>query len=942
MVIAALSQDTVRLLGSSTVITTPVDLVKELLDNAIDAKATSVEIRAAPNLVDKIEVQDNGNGINEEDYDSLGRTGHTSKIISFDEIPSLGGSTLGFRGQALASANSSGKVTVTTRTSMDQTAILMTLRAGVGGMDNKQRVPAPVGTTVSVTGLYSNFPVRVRTAIKDAPKNISKIKQLLQEYALARPGIRLSFKSLGGKAKWSYSPRPQATVREAVIQVLGTEVISQCMIRTIVSGRDDEEIKSTQHSERISIQAVFPSADGDLSKISNKGAFFAVDSRPLTSSSGTMKKLLKTFKSFLARALSETGGHDCPRDPFICVNIRCSPGSYDVNIEPSKNQVIFASESRLMDLFGRLCTEVYRTPQKRDAFVTLETRRLLQGPRTQTPPLSSDGPPEDVGPDTQKYCLEYYHGPNFLESTVATVGAVDNRRAFQPVRPYESCLGNPRQPPTTTRGSRSSEICHTRKASHTGTDPVRRHAQCTLVQEDLREAATVEVENTDAALSNLKSRAEDAPRVDILGDLVMSSDEEAEMLASHLCDQPDAQIRGRNRERAVGSPNPWTMGGSIVPTQQPLGGIAVPEGDALNSIPSRALHVDHAAEESFDNLPILQPYGGLAGNLQPTHAMHMGNTHPANQPYLPSIASHSTLEYNSGTVSLLHAMQEAQSQSRFGGRHPLPTLRPNHEHTRGNTGPDGLVQTTISFGGTKLSQKPKTQPAQLHVDDVPSRSNPPYRKPWKDNHGKGGSKAARKSRNAQSHVIHQVDHHQIDRVGCDGTGSLSNERANHPEAHTLQRPDDRTLESSTTSLPKPRDADGNEFEIDPRKYLMRRQRSEADHQRRGRPMRQRAKSDMLPLETVPNTYQMQRLVLNMASDVEVFGNSRKNTFRDADFGGGFCADTKLGQDMGLEDAAEVETRLRRLLDEWTLTTLGQRIGVDVNIGALVKGKTAAT
>lgn len=924
MVIAALSQYTVRLLGSSTVITTPIDLVKELLDNAIDAKATSVEILVAPNLVDKIEVRDNGHGISKEDYDSLGRTGHTSKITSFDEIPSLGGSTLGFRGKALASANSLGKVTVTTRTAMDPTAILLTLRTGVGGTDNKQRVPAPVGTTVAVTGLYSNFPVRVRTAIKDAPKNMSKIRQLLQKYALARPGIRLSFKSLGGKTKWSYSPRPQATVREAVIQVFGTEVVSQCMIRTIVSGQDDEEIEFAQHSGHMFIQAVLPSADGDLSKISNKGAFFAVDSRPLTSSSGTMRKLLKTFKSLLARALSEADGHDCPRDPFICVNVRCSPGSYDVNIEPSKSQVIFASESLLTELFERLCTEVYKTPQKRGAFVTLETRRLLQGPQTQTHPLSSGGPHEDVGSNTQTPCSEYNHGPNSLESTVDIVGVVDNRHAFQPVRPYEFCLGNPTQPPITTCGLRSSEICHLKKASRTGADPVRRHAQRTPVQEDLRESATVEVENIDGALSNLESRAEDAPGMDSLDDLDMSSDEEAEVLASYFRGQLGARIRDRNRERAIEPSNLRTMGENIAPTQQPLGGTAVPEGDAFNSIPSYSLHVDQTAEESFDDLPILQPHRGLAGNLQPTRAMHMGNTHPTHKPYLPSIASHSSLESNLGTVSALNATQEAQSQSRFNGRHPLPTLRPNHEQTRGNIGPDGLVQTTISFGGTKPSQNPKAQPAQLHVDDMPSRSNPPYCKPWKDNHGKGGSKAPRKSRNVQSHAIHRVDHRQIDRLGHDETGFSSNECANHPEVHILPRPDDHALESSITSLPRPTEC------------------SEAEHQRRGRPVLQEMKSDMLPLETVPNTYQMHRLVLNMTPDVEMFGNPRKNMFRDTDFDGGFCADTKLGQDMGLEDAAEVETRLRRLLDEWTLTTLGQRICVDVNIGALVKGKTAAT
>lgn len=821
MVIAALSQETVRLLGSPTVITTPVDLVKELLDNALDAKATSVEVLVAPNLVDRIEVRDNGHGISQEDYDSLGRTGHTSKITSFDEIPYLGGTTLGFGGQALASANTLGKVTVTTRTSKDPTAMLITLRARVGGVDGKQRTSAPAGTTVGVTGLYSNLPVRVRTAIKDAPKNMSKIKQLLHEYALARPGTRLSFKSLGGKAAWSYSPRPQATVREAVVQTFGTEVMSQCMIRTICSSQADDEPKSTQDNEHMSMQAVLPSADGDLTKVANKGAFFAVDSRPLTSADGAMKKLLKTFKSFLARTLSETDGHHCPRDPFVCVNIRCSPGSYDVNVEPSKNQVIFASESRLTDLFERLCTEVYRTPQNTGAFATLETRRLLQGPQTQTPPLSSDGPEEDARPDKQAP-LASSHGSTMHDSTV-----VGNSRAFQSVRPYGPGLGSPKQSLTTTCGTTSSEVCHTRKAPHTGTGPVRRHAQSTPGQECLLEA-----ENIDADLPNLQSRArtagtttvaqntfhhpslEDALGLDVPSYLDMSSDEEAEILASCFRGQPDARIRGQNRAGAIESPNTWTMARNIAPIQQPLGRIT---GDAINAFPSLALQAEQTAEDSFEDLPVLQPHDSLAGNLQLGRPIHMDNARPAHQPYLPSVASHSTLECTPDIVSALDALREAQSPSRFNGRHPLPNRRPDYENPGGRAEPDGLVQTTISFSGTKSSKKPKTRPAQLHVDDVPSRPNPPYRKPWKDNHGERGPKASRKSRNAPSYAIHEAIHHQMDMVGCDGTGSLSNEGATHPEAHALHRPEDGTLESTSIAiLPKPTNNHDNEFESDAR------------------------------------------------------------------------------------------------------------------------------
>lgn len=88
--ITALPETTVRLLGSAAAITTPVDVIKELLDNALDAEATSVDVLVSANLIGSIQVRDNGHGIQADDYDSLGRMGHTSKLTSFEELKTFG------------------------------------------------------------------------------------------------------------------------------------------------------------------------------------------------------------------------------------------------------------------------------------------------------------------------------------------------------------------------------------------------------------------------------------------------------------------------------------------------------------------------------------------------------------------------------------------------------------------------------------------------------------------------------------------------------------------------------------------------------------------------------------------------------------------------------------------------------------------------------------
>ena len=116
MPIYPLSDDTVRVIGSSVVITDSVSVVKELVDNALDARASSIRVEVSLNSLAVIQVKDNGHGIGPEDRPMLGHRYCTSKIRDLKDLATLGGRSLGFRGEALASiANMSGGLTVSTR-----------------------------------------------------------------------------------------------------------------------------------------------------------------------------------------------------------------------------------------------------------------------------------------------------------------------------------------------------------------------------------------------------------------------------------------------------------------------------------------------------------------------------------------------------------------------------------------------------------------------------------------------------------------------------------------------------------------------------------------------------------------------------------------------------------------------------------------------------------
>lgn len=122
MPIEALPQSTVRAIGSTSVISDAYSVVKELVDNALDASATSLQIEISQNTVDVIQLKDNGHGISPEDQRYVCKRAFTSKIQSLDDLRNVGGLSMGFRGEALASvAEMSGILTVTTRVESEVT-----------------------------------------------------------------------------------------------------------------------------------------------------------------------------------------------------------------------------------------------------------------------------------------------------------------------------------------------------------------------------------------------------------------------------------------------------------------------------------------------------------------------------------------------------------------------------------------------------------------------------------------------------------------------------------------------------------------------------------------------------------------------------------------------------------------------------------------------------
>ena len=227
----------------------------------------------------------------------------------------------------------------------------------LNGNHRSENVSAPMGTTVKVKDFLKTVPVRHRAMSKEAAKQIAKLKRMLQSYALARPNVRLSFRVLQTKTSkddWIYACKPGNninTVKDAVVQIIGRECVGQCKWFTLCS-------------DGYKVQALLPklsSEDGNDKKlaIAGHGLFLCVNRRPLRANGKVAKSIIMVFREKM-KLLHNSTTFEVICDPFMWVGITCPLGSYDSNVEPMKDDVIFYDKILVNNLIQKLFDVAYR------------------------------------------------------------------------------------------------------------------------------------------------------------------------------------------------------------------------------------------------------------------------------------------------------------------------------------------------------------------------------------------------------------------------------------------------------------------------------------------------------------------------------------------------------------------------------------------------------
>ena len=231
MAIRMLPPQLIDQIAAGEVIERPASVVKELVENALDAGASRVDVSIEGGGVQLVRIRDDGCGMSADDLPLAIARHATSKIAALEDLERI--TTLGFRGEALPSIASVSRLTVRTRRAADAQGVELT----VDGGHVMPVAPAahPPGTTIEVRDLFHNVPAR-RRFLRSETTETGQVSRLLERLALARFDVGFSYSS-NGREQWRFAAAPDEPQRRArLARVLGDEFLTGCVSVDIEAG----------------------------------------------------------------------------------------------------------------------------------------------------------------------------------------------------------------------------------------------------------------------------------------------------------------------------------------------------------------------------------------------------------------------------------------------------------------------------------------------------------------------------------------------------------------------------------------------------------------------------------------------------------------------------------------------------------------------------------
>ncbi|MHB1449951.1 MAG: DNA mismatch repair endonuclease MutL [Bellilinea sp.] len=318
MAIQILADDVASQIAAGEVVERPASVVKELVENALDAGATTITIRVEQAGRKVIEIADNGTGISPVEL-PLSITRHaTSKLRTAEDLFHI--RSLGFRGEALASIGSVARMTVISREQNADLGARMLIEGGQSGQVTLTGIP--IGTVIRVEDLFYNVPARLKFLKSDMTER-NQINNLVMRYALAYPQVRFELEQDGKTVLRTAGNNDR---REILAQLYGVEVARQMLEVTL-----EEDIRVSGFISPVA-----------LTRSNRREITFFVNGR-WVQDAALIAALMQAYHTLLMIG----------RYPLAVLFIQLEPEEVDVNVHPAKAEVRFRSPDQVFSAVQR-------------------------------------------------------------------------------------------------------------------------------------------------------------------------------------------------------------------------------------------------------------------------------------------------------------------------------------------------------------------------------------------------------------------------------------------------------------------------------------------------------------------------------------------------------------------------------------------------------------
>ncbi|KAH3667974.1 hypothetical protein OGAPHI_001728 [Ogataea philodendri] len=352
--IRPLDEAVVNRIAAGEIVLAPSSALKEMLENSIDAGASSIDVACKDGGLKLLQITDNGSGIAKEDLAIVCERFTTSKLRKFEDLQHI--STYGFRGEALASISHIAHLSVITKTADDSCAWKCLYKAGKVDppLSQPQAVAGKDGTTITVEDLFFNFPSRLNS-LRSPSEEYAKILDVVSRYAVHTTGVGFTCKKYGTTAN-DITIRANVTQKERIRAIYGSSVASDLLEFSVEPEPSFGLSKCSGYVTNVNFD----------NKKSIAPIFF-INGR-LVTCDPLRRALQQTYNSYLPK------GHK----PFVYLSLELDSTNVDVNVHPTKREVRFLFEDEIVDHISAKLAEVLSNV---DVSRTFLTQQLLPSPK---------------------------------------------------------------------------------------------------------------------------------------------------------------------------------------------------------------------------------------------------------------------------------------------------------------------------------------------------------------------------------------------------------------------------------------------------------------------------------------------------------------------------------------------------------------------------------